>query len=214
MREAILHLSDAELERLGLADVVEAVRAVGLREVTELVCTGPGGVLLVEVGEPIPPSDLDSFEAIEWWERLAADPEGVTYLCKVRAPGLPSDFPGDEFGLTHDVADVGTEGIDLTVLGTQETISDSVALAGDAGMDLLLKRLTPYRGESAPLDTLTDRQREILETAYSMGYYAVPREATTADVAATVGVDPSTVTEHLQRAERNLLGQLLGEGDG
>lgn len=211
MREAILHLSDAELERIGLADVVDAVRDADLQEATELVCTGPGGVLVVEVADPIPPTDLDAFEAIEWWERLAADPDGVTYLCKVRAPGLPSDFPGDEFGLTHDVADVGTDGVDLTVLGTQETISDSVALADEAGMDLLLKRLTSYRGESALLDTLTDRQREILETAYAKGYYAVPREATTADVAADVGVDPSTVTEHLQRAERNLLGQILGE---
>jgi len=39
--------------------------------------------------------------------------------------------------------------------------------------------------------------------------YEVPRGASTDDVAEAVGLDPSTVAEHLQRAERNLLGQLL-----
>ena len=46
-----------------------------------------------------------------------------------------------------------------------------------------------------------------------MGYYEVPREASTADIAAEIDVDPSTVTEHLQRAERNLLSHHLSPGE-
>ena len=48
-----------------------------------------------------------------------------------------------------------------------------------------------------------------MTAAYEMGYYEVPREVSTADVAAELGVDASTVTEHLQRAEHNLLARYL-----
>jgi predicted DNA binding protein len=79
----------------------------------------------------------------------------------------------------------------------------------DAGMTVTLERLTEYDGPRTTADTLTERQREVVRTAYSMGYYEVPRSSSTEDVAERVGLDPSTVAEHLQRAEQNLLGEIL-----
>jgi predicted DNA binding protein len=38
-----------------------------------------------------------------------------------------------------------------------------------------------------------------------MGYYEVPRDVSTNEIAAQLDLDSSTVAEHLQRAERNLL---------
>jgi len=37
----------------------------------------------------------------------------------------------------------------------------------------------------------------------------VPKEVSAGKIAEELGLDSSTVTEHLQRAERNLLGQML-----
>jgi predicted DNA binding protein len=45
----------------------------------------------------------------------------------------------------------------------------------------------------------------VLETAYDLGFYEVPRQASTEDVAGELDIDPATASEHLQRAERNLL---------
>ena len=42
-----------------------------------------------------------------------------------------------------------------------------------------------------------------------MGYYEVPKAVSASDVATELKLDPSTVNEHLQRAERNLLQQIL-----
>lgn len=42
-----------------------------------------------------------------------------------------------------------------------------------------------------------------------MGYYDVPRNASTEEVAAELELDGSTVSEHLQRAERNVLRRVL-----
>ncbi len=52
---------------------------------------------------------------------------------------------------------------------------------------------------------LTDRQREVVETAVDLGYYDVPRTAGQADVAAELDCAPSTVAEHLRKAEARVL---------
>lgn len=58
------------------------------------------------------------------------------------------------------------------------------------------------------LPDLSPRQREALQTAVEMGYYQIPREHTTADVASALGVERRTAEEHLRRAENKLLGAL------
>jgi predicted DNA binding protein len=56
--------------------------------------------------------------------------------------------------------------------------------------------------------SLTERQQEVLEAAVEVGYYAVPRTATQADVADVVGIAPSTVGDHLRKIEAEVLGAL------
>jgi predicted DNA binding protein len=52
---------------------------------------------------------------------------------------------------------------------------------------------------------LTNRQREVIETALAMGYYEHPRKITHQDIAAELGCGLSTVTEHLQKSEDKLI---------
>ena len=60
------------------------------------------------------------------------------------------------------------------------------------------------------LPDLSPRQREALLTAVETGYYRIPRDATTDDVAARLGVERRTAEEHLRRAENKLLSALAG----
>ncbi len=57
---------------------------------------------------------------------------------------------------------------------------------------------------------LTDRQREVLRTAYGMGYFSYPRKANATEVAAELDISPSTLAEHLAAAQGKLLEDLLG----
>lgn len=210
MREAIIQLSDRQLEAIGLAGVVTATREAGLQDVTELVCHGAGGLLQVRVDEPMPADDLDRFDAVAWWERLTDSTEGVTYLLKVE----PTEHTGacalGEHATAHEVSDVRQGGFELSVVGSQDEISESVTAMDETGMTPLLQRLTAFEGSAeSPTERLTDRQQEVVETAYEMGYYDVPRTASTEAVAEAVGLDTSTVAEHLQRAEHNILGEVL-----
>jgi predicted DNA binding protein len=56
---------------------------------------------------------------------------------------------------------------------------------------------------------LTDRQLEVLQTAYLSGYYAWPRDTTAEQLAETLDISSPTLHQHLRRAERNLLDGLL-----
>lgn len=96
----------------------------------------------------------------------------------------------------------------VTVIGTSamaqrameclpSEISCSVERLGDGADDRLL------------LSTLTGRQREVIETAFGLGYYEIPRRATHEDIAAALELSGSTVDEHLRKAESTLMEQLL-----
>jgi predicted DNA binding protein len=65
------------------------------------------------------------------------------------------------------------------------------------------------RSESTGL--LTDRQREVLGVARRAGYYEVPRRTTLQTVAERVGIDKSTASEILRRAEGRLVDWYLRE---
>jgi predicted DNA binding protein len=56
---------------------------------------------------------------------------------------------------------------------------------------------------------LTDRQREVLRTAYRMGYFEYPRSANATEVAEALGIGLSTLAEHLAAAQEKLLEELL-----
>ncbi len=56
---------------------------------------------------------------------------------------------------------------------------------------------------------MTERQREALEAALSVGYYEVPREADHEAVADAIDCAPSTAAEHLRRGEANALRALF-----
>jgi len=54
---------------------------------------------------------------------------------------------------------------------------------------------------------MTEPQREALVLAHEMGYFDVPRTASTADVADELGVAPASCSERLRRAQSHLVAQ-------
>lgn len=210
MREAIIHIPHAEFEKVGLGEFVEVFREAGLRDLTELVCESDGGLVVITVDSPVDEERLASMDHLEWWERLSGESGGVDYLCKVTMPEIDEDTHLEyRPGISSDEIKVNDDGVDVAIVGPQEDIAREIGDYGQAGMNVLLQRISDYGGPRTTLDALTERQREILQTAYELGYFDVPRSVSTTDVAEELQLDDSTVAEHLQRAERNLIGSLL-----
>lgn len=57
----------------------------------------------------------------------------------------------------------------------------------------------------AATERLTDRQSDVLRTAYLMGYYEWPRDHTAEDVADRMDITSATLHYHLRAAQRNFL---------
>ena len=210
MRQATIHLSDAELASLGLGELVSLFREAGLRRVRELRCRGSGCLLVIAVEEAVAADRLRARSDVKWFERVDDGGGSVTYLCKIAVPEVGDAVePYHETEVTQREIDPTGGGLDVTILGSHEALGERVDEYEAAGANVLLRALSDYEGPDDPLDATTPRQREVLKTAFDLGYFDVPREATTEAVGNELDLDPSTVREHLQRAQRNLLAELL-----
>lgn len=56
---------------------------------------------------------------------------------------------------------------------------------------------------------LTAKQSEALLAAYRYGYYASPRQTTTEEIAARIGIGRTTYEEHLRKAENRVIAALV-----
>jgi predicted DNA binding protein len=100
--------------------------------------------------------------------------------------------------------------ITCRIVGTSAELQQALAEVPD-GLETSVERVGEFDSPPAePRADLTDRQREVVETAVAVGYYRVPREATAAVVAAELDLDPSTVSEHLRKAEARLAQAFVG----
>lgn len=205
MREAVVHVPDEAMVALGLGDLVSLLREAGLLAATELACHGPGGLVALSLEEPLQTERLRAADGVVWVERLAGE-DAARYLLKVEAEGADITEPR---GLVHEVVALEADGASFSVVGPHDAVTSHVREIDQAAPGVTLSQFSDYAGPRDAMDALTSRQREVVEAAHEAGYFDVPRTASVADVAETLGLDPSTVGEHLQRAQRNLVSRLL-----
>lgn len=144
--------------------------------------------------------DVESFE-------VTAVEDGYHVYVHFEPEGLAADLL--EMTRQHElVLDMPIEALPegghrLSVIGDEEAFREAVADAPD-GIRVELERIADYQPD-AEESLLTDRQREILETAVSEGYYDVPRRASRDDLAETLDLSGGTVSEHLRKIEATVL---------
>ncbi|WP_254545222.1 helix-turn-helix domain-containing protein [Halomarina pelagica] len=97
----------------------------------------------------------------------------------------------------------------LTVIGQEGDLGTLVEnIPGE--IEVTIEEVGEYDRRHARIaGPLTDRQYEAVETAVELGYYAVPRHASLADVAAELGCAASTASNHLRKAESAILSRVV-----
>lgn len=127
-----------------------------------------------------------------------------------------SSGPGALIRVAHDNAlivdtplEFSGDGIRATLVGTHDNLRDALSEMPDE-VTFTVENAGPYvPGSEDLLSPLTDRQLEVFETAVEEGYYDVPRRATHKDIANTLDCAPSTVDEHLRKAESRVVSGLI-----
>ena len=100
-------------------------------------------------------------------------------------------------------------GVLVTIVGTHDMLREALkAIPED--INVSIQQVGKYSpGTRDMLSMLTERQREVFETAVDMGYYDIPRQVNQSDLADALECAPSTVDEHLRKAESKMLSALL-----
>jgi predicted DNA binding protein len=102
------------------------------------------------------------------------------------------------------------DGTRFTIVGDT---SDLQALLDDLpdGVGVTVEEVSDYDRRHATIASdVTDRQFEAVSVAAALGYYAVPREADLAAVAAELGCAESTASNLLRKAESSVMRRLVG----
>lgn len=145
-------------------------------------------------------------------------PKNGNYLFYVRASLLSALLPENVFKLFEVqkkgmvIFEKGTfspEGVNLYVICEDELVGDVISTIKNVYRAEVIG-IEEYSPEDSPVLKLSKRQFEVLLFAYKSGYFDNPRRITLRELAQILGLSPSTVKEHLRKAERKILEELIG----
>ena len=95
-------------------------------------------------------------------------------------------------------------------LGVQSPFPD-VSVVAKREVDNEVQSTSSFRRQLE--EKLTDRQRDVMETALASGYFEWPRGSTAEEVASSLGIAAPTFHEHLRAGERKLIESFFAETD-
>lgn len=99
MREAIVTLSDSELETIGFDGLVSLLREAGIRDVELLEDHGYTCIPQVEVEEQTDADELEELKCVDRCELVAEKDDTYLYLLELTATGLPKSTTDDHSAL-------------------------------------------------------------------------------------------------------------------
>lgn len=119
-------------------------------------------------------------------------------LAAAREAGIPIEMPVE---ISDGVATLDATGAHdrLSAFGDQLR-----AMGLEYDVEFVRQRVNPSR-------LLTENQLDLLVTAVECGYYDVPRGCTQTQLAAEAGIAKSTCNETLQRIERTVVREFIGD---
>jgi predicted DNA binding protein len=157
-------------------------------------------------------SKIDLLEALKCFK---CDAQGLALICKIRlkdnkmtikelqGKGLMSKPP--EF--------LGVDKMKAEVIGKEKDMQKFLNYTSTVnGRPFKLTGLSALEPrQESHLANMTDKQRQALITAYSLGYYDVPRKVSSEEVSRHLNMDKSTFVEHLRKAEKKIVAEVIAE---
>lgn len=213
MREISLVSPYEEMDKFGIGQLFNRLRGDGVESMTPLTCQGSRGLGLVVTSEPL---DCESYLEYDYVHtlKLVSNDDYYEYICEIEVPkfgDVLDRYAGKTF-LNSDIRFTDS-GLSLTLVTSQDTIDEITKELNerhDVGNPWCeIKYVNRYSGRANLLGPLTDRQQEVLKAAHAMGYYDIPRQTTSEELAEHLDLEKSTVLEHLRRAEHNLVNHIF-----
>lgn len=157
-------------------------------------------------------------EAVERYRVVDDSGDEVLVECSVRGSSIVTKTLESAAGITEFFTDEGVghlgsqfaPGVDLrSILDGIRSDFDDVKLVSKRQTENSYQSVGRFRGSVE--DQLTERQDEVIRTAFKAGYFDWPRDSTAEDLAEALNLAPSTLHEHLREAEHKLVESYLEE---
>ncbi|SEV88580.1 PAS domain S-box protein [Natrinema salifodinae] len=163
---------------------VDLMAVDGADEVSSIVVDEAETLLQLRVTDPFLGSVVDAHGAR--LREFVADESGGRAII---------DVP-DAVGIREVLAGINRSGPSVSMVARREDAADDPsALAGPA--------------RNALLETFTDRQREVVQTAYHGGFFEWPRAATGEEIADSLDISSPAFHKHVRAVERKLFAALF-----
>lgn len=133
------------------------------------------------------------------------------YFLKTKPSSLASNVfaTGSYFSLPFEIK---SGKIKASFLGTSLQIKRLLQLIRKSGLQFTIVGVSDARfSPTSPLGLLTEKQLEVLLTAYKLGYYDIPKKVNADQIAEKLHIRGPTVVRHREKAEKRLLSALLSE---
>ncbi|WP_115863904.1 helix-turn-helix domain-containing protein [Halorussus litoreus] len=178
---------------------------------------GETNVLLFHVDGPKEPffAELGDLSTVDYVDSsVASETDGFYLYVREQLEGgdrtLVAAYAGEDVVVVPPVVYDVDKSIQLTIVGEASALQRTLEQTPET-VDISVQRIRSQVPDVAyPGSQLTDRQQEIIATAIEAGYYEEPREATVADVSDRLDCGPSTVAQHLRKAESRLVHRAVG----
>ncbi|EJN57387.1 bacterio-opsin activator domain-containing protein [Halogranum rubrum] len=168
-----------------LENVAEAAsQLVAIDDVQQISTEGDGGVLRLRLTQPFLALELADHGAI--LREATADPTSTTLVIEI-----PNSID------VRTITQLVRETFSTVELRSKQTLDQSIE------HDLYSKFL----------EKLTERQLEVIQTAYYSGFFESPRESTGEDVAETLGISPPAFYKHARTVQRKLFATIFEESN-
>jgi hypothetical protein len=172
-------------------------------EYFKIVGADPDRVLeLAEANDLVEPRVITRYEDGGLFEFI------VTGFCPAQdliALGAVPQKVVAEDGVGYIVAEVPDGESDADIINAFLDQHPSASLKEKETKDRQTPLFTQEELQLAVEERLTDRQQEVLLTAYDSGYYEWPKETTGEELAESLDISAPTLSEHLQAAERKVV---------
>ncbi|EMA06379.1 helix-turn-helix domain-containing protein [Haloferax denitrificans] len=200
---------------LPLVSVADALQPDGV-ECAHALCLRPDVQVFTarfDSDDGITESDLLAFDEVVEIDALGETGDKSVYKLTVElaesvSKAFEPDFEGAQLEPTVVTADGWYE---TKVFKEYEGFNRFRESCEANGISLDLVSITSEASASdESSDNLTDRQREALTLAVSRGYYESPRQVTSEELAAELGISQPSLSSLLRRGERQLITSSLG----
>jgi predicted DNA binding protein len=220
MRQVTIEIELGEAASAERAPIFEHIESYEVLEVLKMDFENALFVDLIEcvTREGVSIEDLTDIGNMEVLSVIRSEGDRHTLLVKGREEGeMAENYWMLDLDLIYTTPSFQSQDrVVLSFIGEQTNLLRFVEMFKDAGFgkitEMTFKRAAYQRKDL--LSVLTERQREVMVTAYRHGYYDLPKGIGSKRLAERVGLSKATTLEHLRKAERRLLVEVMaGYGD-